>query len=140
MAEHYHFYPDDEKILSFRPRVVFSGTLLVNEDWAATVHRHNFCEVLYINCGACTIKIENEEYSAKAGDIVVYNTGVFHEEESLGGEFSSLFFAVDNLQIPGLPEGCIVPLDAYPIIEAGSYDDVLKSFLSVMVDELTQKK
>lgn len=139
MAEHYHYYPDDEKILSFRPRVVFSGTLDVSEDWSARVHRHNFCEIMYINRGACTIKIENEQYSVKVGDIVVYNSGVFHEEASLGGELSVLFFAVDNLQIPGLTEGCIVPLDACPIIEAGSYDDVLKAFLSVMVDELTQK-
>ena len=140
MTEHYHFYPDDEKILSFKPRVVFSGTLNVSEDWSASVHRHNFCEIMFITCGACTIKIENEQYTVKTGDIVVYNTGVFHEEASLGGDFSVLFFAVDNLQIPGLTQGCIIPFDANPIIEAGSYDDVLKSFLSVMVDELTAKR
>jgi len=137
---HYHFYPDDEKILSFRPRVVFSGTLNSGKDWTGAVHRHNFCEIMYINYGEGIIHIENEQYSIKTGDIVVYNSGVFHDERSTGDEISILFFAIDNLHIPGLAEGCIVPMDAHPVIEAGSYDDTLKSFLSVMVDELTQKK
>jgi len=142
MAEHYHyhFYPDDEKTLSFRPRVVFSGTLNSGKDWLSAVHRHNFCEILYITSGEGIINIENEQHSIKTGDIVVYNSGMFHDERSLSDEISILFFAVDNLQIPGLAEGCIVPMDARPVIEAGSYDDTLKSFISVMVDELTQKK
>jgi len=137
---HYHFYPDDEKILSFRPRVVFSGTLNSGKGWSSNVHRHNFCEIMYVSNGEGIINIESEQHSIKTGDIVVYNSGVFHDEKSLGDEISILFFAVDNLQIPGLAEGCIVPIDACPVIEAGSYDDVLKSFLSVMIDELTQKK
>jgi len=140
MKEHLHFYPDDEKILSFRPRVVFSGTLSADKKWSSNVHRHNFCEIMYVTGGVGEINIENEQYPIKTGDIVVYNTGVFHEERSFGENFTILFFAVDNLQIPGLSEGCIVPMDACPVIEAGSYDDVLKSFLSVMVNELTQKK
>jgi len=140
MTEHFHFYPDDEKILSFRPRVVFSGTLNAGEKWTGSVHSHNFCEIMYITRGKGVIAIENEQYTVKMGDIIVYNSGVFHEEKSHDKEFSILFFAVDNLQIPGFLEGCIVPVGASPVIEAGSYDDMLKAFLSVMVDELTQKK
>ena len=140
MTEHFHYYPDDEKILSFRPRVVFSGILNAGEDWHGSVHSHNFCEIMYITKGSGTISIENEQYSIKVGDIVIYNSGVFHEEKSVDREFSVLFFAVDNLHIPGLADGCIVPIDACPVIEAGSYDDTLKSFLSVMLKELTQKE
>jgi len=140
MIEHLHFYPDDERILSFRPRVVFSGTLVAGEKWAAGVHSHNFCEILYIAKGAGVVSMENEQFPVKTGDIIVYNSGVFHEENNLDEEFAILFFAVDNLHVPGLAEGCLVPAGACPVIEAGSYDDVFKSFLSVMVDELTQKK
>jgi len=140
MTEHLHYYPDDEKILSFRPRVVFSGTLTAGEAWSCSVHSHNFCEIMYITKGRAAVSIENEQYTVKVGDIVVYNSGVFHEEKSLDDEFSVLFFAVDNLHIPGLSEGCIVPLDACPVIEAGSYDDMLKAILSLMLDELTLKK
>ena len=140
MTEHYHYYPDDEKILSFRPRVVFSGVLNAGEAWAGNVHSHNFCEVMYITHGTAVISIESEQYSVKVGDIVIYNSGVFHDEKSTDKDFSVLFFAVDNLHIPGLSEGCIVPIDACPVIEAGSYDDTLKAFLSVMLNELTQKK
>jgi hypothetical protein len=32
---------------------------------------------------------------------------VIHGERCVGGELSILFFAVENLQIPGRPEGCI---------------------------------
>ncbi|MCL2821304.1 MAG: AraC family transcriptional regulator [Oscillospiraceae bacterium] len=140
MTEHLHYYPDDEKILSFRPRVVFSGILNAGEAWSGKVHSHNFCEIMYITSGTAVIFIENEQYKVKTGDIIIYNSGVFHEEKSSDKDFSVLFFAIDNLHIPGLSEGCIVPIDANPVIEAGSYDDMLKAILSLMLDELTLKK
>jgi len=139
MVEHLHFYPNHEKILSFRPRVVFSGILKGDIDWFNSFHRHTFCEVMYITAGSGVIFIGDDQYRIKAGDIVIYNTGILHEERCLGEELSILFFAVDNIRIPGMPEGCIVPSGASPVIESGSYDDVLKVFLSVMVDELNQK-
>lgn len=140
MIEHLHFYPDDQKILSFRPNIVFSGTLNVNSQWTSAAHRHNFCEIMYIAGGEGSIRIDGEHYNVKTGDIVVYNSGTFHEEQCLSEGFVILFFAVDNLRISGLDEGCIIPKNACPVIDAGSYDDVLKPFISVMVHELTNKK
>lgn len=140
MAEHHHFYPDDKKILSFRPHFVFSGILNCGGNWSNGMHAHNFCEIMHITSGTGATHTESGQYSFKAGDIVVYNSGVLHEEWSLGDDLSILFFAVDNLHIPGLAEGCLIPTDASPVIEAGNYADVLKTFLSVMLDEITQKE
>jgi len=84
--------------------------------------------------------IQNQSYPVRTGDIVVYNTGIFHNEWCTGSELSMLFFAVDSVSIPGLKNGCIVPNDACPVAESGSYDDVLGSILAVMVSELEQKR
>lgn len=137
--EHLHFYPDQEKIISFKPKVIFSGLLNGNSSWFNGIHMHNFCEIMYITGGEGIIKILNKEYTIKQGDIVVYNSGVFHEERCTGNELSMLFFAIDNFSIPGMNQGQIVPNGASPVIDSGSYDDVMKTFLSVMVTELQQK-
>ena len=137
--EHLHFYPNQEKMISFKPQVIFSGILNGGKDWSGGMHRHNFCEIMYITAGQGCLFIEGVEFSVRMGDIVVYNTGVFHEERCTGDEISILFFAVGNIRIPGLSDGCIVPPGASPVIKAGSYDDVLRSFMSVMVTELNEK-
>ena len=95
---------------------------------------------MHITGGTGIARTESGQYSFKAGDIVVYNSGVLHEEWSLGDDLSILFFAVDNLNIPGLNEGCLIPSDASPVIESGNYADVLRSFLSVMLDEIAKKE
>jgi AraC-like DNA-binding protein len=136
---HLHFYPDQTKIISFHPRVVFTGTLEGGPNWSNGIHSHNFCEIMYITDGSGVCVIEGVEYPVRAGDIIVYNTGVFHEERSAGERLSILFFAAD-IQIPGMAAGCVVPEDAPPIIQAGSYDETLKTFISVMVSELEQKQ
>jgi len=140
MTEHLHFYPDDEKCLSFRLHVVFSGILNCGSNWTNGMHGHNFCEIMHITNGKGITRTKREKYEFKSGDIVVYNSGVFHEETSADEELSILFFAVDNLHISGLKKGSLVPEEACPVIPAGSYDDVLKQLLSVMVDELTKKE
>ena len=140
MAEHHHFYPDDKKFLNFRPHFIFSGMLNCGGNWSNGMHGHSFCEVMHITNGAGVARTEHGQYPFKAGDIVVYNSGVLHEEWSMVDDLSILFFAVDNLNIPGLSEGCLIPTDASPVIESGVYADVLKSFLSVMLNEITQKE
>jgi len=140
VAEHLHFYPSDEKVLSLRPRVFFSGLINCDLTWSSDIHRHNFCEIMYISEGEGKAHIENEAFTFKTGDVVIYNTGVLHLEKSMSDHLSILFFAVGDLQIPGLPNGFIIPADAQPVIESGRYDDVLKSFLLNMVDEHTNKK
>ena len=138
--EHLHYYPNHEKIINFKPRVLFSGILNGTKGWSAAMHRHNFCEIMYITAGQGLLSVDGKDYLLRTGDVIVYNTGVFHKESCIGDELSILFFAVENINIPGMKDGCIVPPDACPVIEAGSYDDVLKSFLSVMVEELNEKK
>lgn len=138
--EHLHFYPSNEKITNLKPRVIFSGLLNGQRGWSNGIHRHNFCEIMYVTIGEGVINADDREYAIGTGDIIAYNTGVYHEERCVGEELSILFFAVDNLQISGLLAGCIVPDNAHPVIKSGSYDDALKTFLSVMVSELNQKE
>jgi len=139
MDEHRHFYPDDAKALNFRPHFVFSGVLNCGGNWSNGMHDHGFCEIMHITGGSGVTRTDRGQFPFKAGDIVVYNSGVSHEEWSLSDELSILFFAVDNLNIQGFSEGCLIPENASPVIEAGSYDSVLQSFLSVMQDEITHK-
>ncbi|MCL2254046.1 MAG: AraC family transcriptional regulator [Lachnospiraceae bacterium] len=138
--EHLHFYPKSEKTTSLKPRVIFSGLLNGKDNWSNGVHRHNFCEIMYISTGEGAITVDNREYPVSTGDIIVYNTGIFHEERCTGDELKILFFAIDNLCIAGMRDGCIVPDDACPVFKSGSYDDVFKTFLSVMVTELSEKE
>jgi AraC-like DNA-binding protein/mannose-6-phosphate isomerase-like protein (cupin superfamily) len=138
--EHLHFYPTQEKSIVFHPHIVFSGTLKAGPGWRNGEHRHSFCEIMYVAGGTGLVCIDEQRYEIKTGDVVVYNAGLFHEEWNTGAELHILFFAVDNLRIPGMGDDCVVPDGVCPVIGSGSFDDVLKNFLSVMVNELERKQ
>ena len=138
--EHFHYYPNQEKLMHFKPKLIFSGVLNCGPNWQSTRHRHNFCEIMYVSAGSGSIKTATGEYAIRQGDLVVYNTGEWHEESCGETKLSLLFFSLENIQIQGMEEGCLIPLEACPVIDSGSYDDVLKSFLLIMVKELREKE
>jgi AraC-like DNA-binding protein len=137
--EHYHFYPNQQKLMNFKPKLIYSGLLNGGPEWRNARHRHNFCEIMVITAGAGAVKTDAGELAFRQGDVVVYNTGFWHEEYCTGEKLSMMFFAIENIQLPGIRDGCLIPRDASPVIDAGSYDEVLKNLLAVMVSELQEK-
>lgn len=136
---HQHFYPEEKKQVKKMPDLVFTGLLKGRDEWMNTLHSHNFCEILFVVSGSGEATIDQKKYPFIKGNIIVYNNGVPHQEEIESEEISLLFFALQNVSIPGMPEGCIVPAGESPVISSAEYDEMMKILLSQMVKNLEEK-
>lgn len=137
--QHVHYYLDQEKNAFIKPKLVFSGFLEVDNGWKSEQHAHDFCEIIYVVSGKGMTVINGKPYEIKANDIVIYNSKVLHEELSDSPNFHVVFFAVDNLKIPTMPEGCLIDPKTNPIISVGDNDSILKILFETLLDEINKK-
>ena len=82
------------------PRLRYFGEINADEDKSPRVmHAHDdFVEVLLLREGTCTYLIRSRLYKVSAGDLIVYNSGVLHDE-SVWAEngVSTYCLAIDGL-------------------------------------------
>jgi len=137
--QHVHYYLDQEKNAFIKPKLVFSGFLQVDNGWKSEEHAHDFCEIIYVVSGSGFTTIDGKEYCIKSNDIVIYNRKVLHEEVSCSADFHVVFFAVDNLKIPTMSEGCLIDPQTSPIISVGEDDSILKILFETLLNEINKK-
>ena len=137
--QHLHYYLDQEKNAFIKPKLVFSGFLNVGNGWTSKSHSHDFCEIMYVVSGSGVSVLNGTEYKIKTNDIVIYNPSVLHEEISCSPDFHIVFFAVDNIKIPTLPEGSLISSESNPIIPAENYDSILIILFETLLEEISKK-
>ncbi len=139
MTKHYHYYPNNEKLLKMKPNIIFSGILDSGGSWSKIRHSHMYCEILYVSDGSGVTNVSGKNYNIKKGDLIIYNKGVWHGEHSDAGGISMLFFAVKDIEISGLEENHLIPDGRCPVMPSGSYDVMIENMLKMMVEELEHK-
>lgn len=73
----------------------------------------------------------------QAGDLLVYNAGVVHDEISGPDmEVGSYCVAVGGLHMPGLRENALIPDDAGYVFPTGKYFNDLKALFEMMFRNL----
>ena len=94
-----------------------------------SMHEHkNLVEILLVYDGAGIYIIDGERYTAKAGDLILYNSGTVHDEfGGSGNDLSTYCIAISNLKLVNLPVNKILPDDYSPILPSGEYFDELLS-------------
>ena len=87
------------------------------------LHNHSDrCELLFVRNGASKYVIDHQVFPIKKGDMVITNCGTLHDEmleEQDNVAYYSL--AIDNLQIPGLPENHLIDSNTSPVIATGEH-------------------
>ncbi|MBU8879846.1 AraC family transcriptional regulator [Bacillus sp. FJAT-29790] len=119
------------------PVLVYAGQVGGNPDWNFPSHKHDdVSEIVYISKGEGTFIINNVTYTAKEGDILIYNSGVIHEEYSNPkNPLNTYFCGVSNLLIDGMKELWIVPSNIEPIIRKNKYSNRIESYLADIFEE-----
>lgn len=91
------------------------------------MHAHeDFVEIILICSGISEYLINDKKQYIRQGDLIVYNSGVVHDEVS-GPEIKvgSYCVAIGGLRLPGLRENALLPEDRHPVLQAGdSFDDI----------------
>lgn len=69
------------------------------KDWDSTLHTHHFTEIFYIVKGNCSFRVENQEFTVKANDLIIINPNVTHTEVGLAGQsLEYIVLGVSGLQ------------------------------------------
>ncbi|MBR3050610.1 MAG: helix-turn-helix transcriptional regulator [Selenomonadaceae bacterium] len=102
-----------------------------------SMHEHkNLAEILIVDDGAGIFIIDGERYTAKKGDLILYNSGTVHDEfGGSGNDLSTYCVAVSNLKLANLPVNKILPKEYSPILPSGEYFDELLSIFRAIERE-----
>lgn len=98
------------------------------------LHAHeNLVEVLLICAGSAKFRISETTHEVRAGDLLVYNSGVVHDEISdQENAVESYCVGIGGLQMPGLRENALLPDDAPPVCPMGDEAEDLRQIYDMM--------
>ena len=106
------------------------------------MHAHEeHLELQFISDGKAHIKIDGRAYDVRAGDVVVYNAGVLHDERAdpdCGMSFYN--FGVKNFQSPFLPTNHLLPRNVKPVLHCGAMVDTVRGLFHELYEQISQKK
>jgi AraC-like DNA-binding protein len=119
------------------PRLLYvSRRLLSDQTRPRLLHAHpSFVELLLVEEGSARFLIGDTAYDVQAGDLLVFNSGVVHDELS-DTPFGSCCIAVGGLRLDGLRENALVPDDIPPVFHAGEELDDLRALYDIMYRSL----
>lgn len=103
------------------------------------MHAHeDFIELILICSGSSTYLIHDKKYEVKAGDLLIYNSGVVHDEiTSSENEMGSYCIAVGGLHMPGLRENALISDDAGYVFPTGNDFEVIRTLCEMMFRSLS---
>lgn len=146
----------DERILCFvkrearsiftpetTPRLVYvSRTLPSDRAYHSILHAHqDVTEILLICGGEGRFLVGETFYDVKAGDLLLYNSGVVHDEfSSPENAISAYCAAVAGLRLPGLRENAFLADGAPPLLHAGEEAEDLRLLLDMMYRYLQEDR
>lgn len=106
------------------------------------MHVHNDrLEIMLICDGAGFYTIDGSKYSVSSGDIIIYNSGVIHDEVSdPTTKIKSYCLGIDRFQIVGLAPNCLISNQDCPILKASAYFTLIDNVFSTIYNELYYEK
>lgn len=135
-AERQHYLFDLHDTVNIRPRLLYAGDLKKSKGWSENAHSHDFCEIICIADGHGIVTVDTQKYPVKKGDVIIYNAGTFHAEESSTAEpLEMKFMALDRLELPQLPKNHLLPDTADCICHTGESGEVFLSEFNKMIGE-----
>lgn len=105
---------------------------------ARILHKHpDRLELLFIRSGSGHYIVDNTQYEIKAGNLIVTNAGVLHDEvpEHNRG-LAMLSIAVDGVHVKGLPENHLIPSDIEPILKTEKRFVLIDAIFQELFDSL----
>ena len=106
------------------------------------MHMHkDHLELQYISGGKAHIKIGGYSYDVQAGDVIVYNAGIFHDERAdpvCGMAFYNC--GIKNFQSPFLPKNHLLPQNVKPVLHTENFSENVQKIFHMLFEQISQKK
>lgn len=126
----------------FVSRPVFEGAMAFHrkagEACYFPLHRHEATmEILFIAEGEADYWIDGKHCTARAGDIVLFHPGVWHEERSrVETAFSFYYAGFHSLKLEGLPKNNIYSDHEEPVFSMDAHYDRMKRLYQDLCEEV----
>jgi len=119
------------------PVFVYAGRVENEKQRHFQQHKHDqITEIIYIASGEAIFNIGGTEYKTKAGNLLVVNSGVPHEEFYWSeGDIEIYYCSINNLHVSGLKEQCLIPDAASPILESGDTQPLIHTLFNTLFEE-----
>jgi AraC-like DNA-binding protein len=100
------------------------------------LHQHeNNSEMLLILEGEGEFRVDGKPYVAKAGSLMFYNRGVWHEERSISDRFRAIYVGYAGLQLKGLPPDYLSGTEQPAMLELNEQFLPIKQLFGEMITE-----
>lgn len=132
-----------ELVARHEPQLYYVSLVPVHESVHPRVmHRHeDFLEIILIREGEGTFSIDGRDVAVKAGDLVIYNSTIIHDERTGPDKPLSWFcVALKQVQWPGLRPNCLIRDGISPIFPSDSQFPAIDRLLELMFDQLVQER
>lgn len=124
-----------------QPRLLFASKIDPSLTiYPRALHKHDdFFELLFIRSGTGRYILDETHYSVKAGDLILCNPGVLHDEDaSSNANLNILSVAITDLHISGLPANHLLDSRYAPVFPTGEsaemIDGLLMSIFSLLAE------
>lgn len=124
-----------------QPTLCYMGKILPEiSAYPRIMHSHkNHVEISIIYSGTSRYLIGDRKQLIQPGDILIYNSGVAHDELSgPDAQIGSYFFAISNLEIQGLRPNALVADDVLPVFHVGQDFHTLLELCETMLKQMEQ--
>ncbi|CUH95261.1 hypothetical protein P22_1331 [Propionispora sp. 2/2-37] len=94
-------------------------------------------EILFIRHGRGIHTIGGRQYQTREGDILIFNSGVIHDERANPQTGMSVYnCAVTNLKLRGMRENCLILDGANPVLHSGAMRKDIENLFSLIYSQL----
>lgn len=102
------------------------------------MHSHkDFVELILVRSGMSRYFIGDRQQYIRAGDLIVYNSGVLHDEAKWSEHKVSIYcLAIEGLALPGLRKNALIADNAPPVYSCEACLPVLERLCEMMFDAL----
>ena len=136
--------PSGGKSIPFEqePRLTCISRTLPESPPPWTLHSHDdLCELVLICEGEADYSISGQEHHVRRGDLIIYNSGVVHDERSgTSMPVSSYCCSMTGLKLHGLRENAFLPDGACPVFPSGAHFEALRDTLSIIVRRTLRRR
>ena len=133
---HYFMAQSEGDGLILTPEILYTGIMSDTPNWYNERHKHAFCEILYVGGGSGSAVVDGQEYALKSGDLMIWNPGVEHAEQSSTEDpLVLMFLAIKGFSLAGQPPCHLLPPEASPVLSCGEYSYRLSSYFQELIQE-----
>ncbi|MDU8924410.1 AraC family transcriptional regulator [Pasteurellaceae bacterium LIM206] len=98
------------------------------------LHKHDeHLEIVFVAQGKGKHIIDGTKYDTKAGDVLIFNQGVIHDEMAqLNSDMVTYCCGIRNLKIKGMEPNCLFDISAPAVISSGEHKETINKILEMM--------